>query len=279
MQTFTADDGEKLYLRISGRGSPLLLLHGWTASHGVWNPVLGALAEDHRVFCPDARGHGGHGLSVTATPDVARLARDVANLLDHFQLERVAVAGHSMGALTLWQYLRDHGCERLSHVCIIDQSPKLVTDATWSHGIYADFDAVRCQHLMDELRKDFAEAVLRLIAHGLNGKARTGYDKDSRGWQQARRELRKLDPVPLMSIWDSLVAADYRDVLPALSVPALLAWGGASNFYPLATAEYLLSRMPEARLSCYEGADHCPQLFEPARFAGELTAFILKTTV
>jgi non-heme chloroperoxidase len=79
----------------------------------------------------------------------------VENLLDHYGLEKLAIVGHSMGALTLWQYIRDHGCDRLSHICIIDQSPKLVTDATWRNGIYGDFDAVSSQDLINELDRGF----------------------------------------------------------------------------------------------------------------------------
>lgn len=277
METFTADDGEHLHLRISGSGSPLILLHGWTSSHSVWNPILDALTPHHRVFCPDARGHGGHALAVTGTPDVARLARDLLNLLDHFGLERAAVAGHSMGALTLWQTIRDHGCDRLTHLCIIDQSPRLLTDGGWANGIYGDFDEARSRTLASDMEADFAEAVLRLIAYGRNAKARAGYDKDSAGWQQARRNLRRLDPGPLIAIWKSLVAADFRDVLPRISVPTLLAWGAESNFYGPETARFLLSSIPKATLSCYEGADHCPQLYRPERFAAELLAFLAET--
>ena len=274
METFSADDGERLQLRISGSGSPLILLHGWTASHASWDPLLERLTSNHRVFRPDARGHGSHVPVVTPTPDVARLARDILNLLDHYGLEQAAVVGHSMGALTLWQFIRDHGCERLSHLCIIDQSPKLVTDATWANGIYGDFDAAHSQRLVDDLEQDFAEAVLRLTAYGLNTRARAGYERDGSGWQQARRNLRRVEPRPLIAIWKSLVAADYRDVLPRITVPTLLAWGAESNFYTAATAQFLLDHIAKATLSCYEGADHSPQLAQPQRFAGELAAFV-----
>ncbi len=71
MKSFVADDGEQIHLRISGTGSPLILLHGWTASHTIWNPLLETLQQHHRAFCPDARGHGGHALTVTQAPDVA----------------------------------------------------------------------------------------------------------------------------------------------------------------------------------------------------------------
>ena len=279
MDSFVADDGERLHLRVKGEGSPLILLHGWTSSHTVWNSVLESLQQYHRVYCPDARGHGGHALSATQMPDVHRLARDIENLLNHYGRERAAFAGHSMGALTLWQYIRDFGCDRITHMSIIDQSPKLVTDASWSLGIYGDFDALRSQRLIEDLETNFVETVLRLIANGLNPKARETYARNSRGWQQTRLGLEKLDPEPLIAIWKSLVQADYRDVLPLMTVPTLLAWGEESNFYSVETAHYLLGRIPGATLSCYAGADHCPQLFLPERFAMELANFVAKETI
>lgn len=274
METFIADDGETLHLRISGSGSPVLFLHGWTSSHTVWNPLLDGLMPHYRLLRPDARGHGGHRLNVTQTPDVARLARDVDNLLEHYGQEKLAVVGHSMGALTLWQYIRDHGCERLSHICIIDQSPKLVTDVSWANGIYGDFDAARSQALIDHLERDFPEAVLQLIAYGLNTRARETYERNSSGWQQSRQSLQRLDPVPQIAVWKSLVAADYRAVMPEITVPVLLAFGAQSNFYTAATAQFLLDYIPHAQLSLYEGADHCPMLLQPERFVSELMAFL-----
>jgi pimeloyl-ACP methyl ester carboxylesterase len=274
VESFVADDGERLHYRVIGNGSPLILLHGWTASHAIWNPVLEPLQRHHRVYCLDARGHGGHALLATRSPDVKRLAMDIQSFLDHHNIARAAFAGHSMGALTLWQYIRDFGCERLTHLCIVDQSPKLVTDSSWSMGIYGDFDAARSQRLIEDMKIDFVETVLRLIASGLNTKARETYARNSRGWQQTRHGLEKLDPEPLIAIWESLVAADYRDVLPHIAVPTLLVWGSESNFYTPATAQFLLEQISKAMLKSYDESDHCPQLQQPERFATELVAFI-----
>ena len=194
--------------------------------------------------------------------------------MDHYQLEQAAVAGHSMGALTLWQFIRDHGCRRFSHLCIIDQSPKLTTDEAWANGIYGDFDAVRSQRLVDDLKSDLAEAVLRLIAYGLNARSRESYEHDGRGWQKSRKDLRRFESGPLIAIWKSLVAADFRDVLARIDVPTLLVGGAESNFYTLETAAFLLARIQAARLHVYEGADHCPQIQQAGRFAAVLVAFI-----
>jgi pimeloyl-ACP methyl ester carboxylesterase len=274
MQTFIADDGERLHLRVRGEGAPLILLHGWTSSHAIWNVLPESIHQRYRVFCPDARGHGGHALRVNRTPDVGRLARDVLNLMDHFGLEQAAVVGHSMGALTLWQYIRDFGCGRISHLCIVDQSPRLLTDAAWANGIYGDFDAARSQRMLNDLDADFAEAVMRLSAYSLNAWSRETYERDSRGWQQSRHNLQRLDPEPLIAIWESLVNADFRDVLPRIDVPTLLVWGAESNFYTMETAAYLLGHIRQAQLKTYEGADHSPQLQQAARFAADLAGFL-----
>src|SRR6185369_5343538 len=109
MSHFFADDGAKIHLQISGEGSPIVMLHGWTSSHAEWFPFLPALNQEHQVYRWDARGHGGHPLAEHAAPTVERMARDLDNLLQHYGLEQVTAVGHSMGALTLWQYLRDYG--------------------------------------------------------------------------------------------------------------------------------------------------------------------------
>ena len=273
MNKFTADDGENLSVKISGSGHPIVMLHGWTSNHAGWGSIPQALSPNHRVFSPDARGHGMQVLSKNQEPDVKRLARDVLNLLDHYGLEKAAMVGHSMGALTLWQFIRDFGCKRFSHLCIIDQSPKLVTDESWQNGIYGNFDAARSQLMLAELDSNFVETVLKLIAYGLNSKARVSYDRDSYGWELARKNLLPLDPQPLIAIWKSLVAADYRDVLSLINVPTLLVWGKESNFYTEATAKYLLTHIKLATSSSYENADHCPQLKDPLRFSTELLKF------
>jgi pimeloyl-ACP methyl ester carboxylesterase len=269
-----ADDGEILQVYRCGSGPALLLLHGWTASHAAWSPLLVSLSEKFTVLRPDARGHGTHQARVNPLPDVQRLARDVIHILDHYGLTQVAAIGHSMGALTLWQCVRDFGADRFSHLAFIDQSPKLMTDATWQGGIYGDFDAERSAQFVADLTHDFAESVLRLGAFGLNDKARATYGRNSSGWRAAREALGHMQPSVAIAIWKSLVAADYRDVLPHIQVPALLAYGSASNFYSLATARYVASRLPHAHLSLYEDADHSPHLADPARFAAELVALV-----
>jgi non-heme chloroperoxidase len=274
MKFFFADDGEKIHFQASGEGPTILMLHGWTASHLEWLPFVDYLTQKHRVIRWDARGHGGHPLTSSAVPDVQRMAHDLRKLLEHFDLHGVTVVGHSMGALTLWQYIQEYGCDRIGKVCFIDQSPKLVTDDHWSNGIYGDFDAERSAAFLAELEKDFAESVLRLTAHGLNTRARAQYDAGSRGWERERQRLKTLNRGPLIACWETLAEADYRKVLGKINVPALLIYGGESNFYSNATAHYVRDNIADSVLHIYEKTDHSPHQWQRERFTHDLLAFI-----
>lgn len=274
MEHFRADDGEPIHYKSSGKGPALVLLHGWTSSHRDWNPFLEAFEAGHRVIRWDARGHGGHALQTRTAPTVARMARDLRQLIEYHELQEVVAVGHSMGALTLWQYIRDFGCAQLSRLVLIDQSPKLLTDAQWPNGIYGDFSALRNERFMAELRQDFAEAVLRLVGEGMNEAARRNYLAQDPSVEAMRQRLRTLAAQPLIDCWASLAEADYRDVLARIDIPALLVHGGASNFYHRRTAHYVRDSTPSALLHIYDNVDHAPHLWERERFIEDVLAFV-----
>ena len=274
MKYFFADDGEKIHLQISGEGSPLVLLHGWTASHREWLPFLDRLIPHHHVFRWDARGHGGYPLSTQTVPSVQRMARDLSNLLEHYHLHDAVVVGHSLGALTLWEYIKTCGCQRLSKICLLDQSPKLLTDDDWPYGIYGHFDAQQAAKLESDLHDDFAEAILRLAAMGLNARARQKYEEHAPGLVKAREWLKAQYPPPLIACWQTLLNTDFRPALERIDIPVLLIYGGASNYYPPETGPYLHSRLRQSELHVYEGADHSPHQCDRDRFVHDLLRFM-----
>ena len=121
---------------------------------------------------------------------------------------------------------------------------------------------------------DFAEGVLRLTAFGLNERARQKYEQNAPGWEKSRAMLRAQNPDPLIRCWESLTAADYRSVLEQIRIPAMLVYGGESNFYRTETAHYVASKIPNAVLHIYEGTDHSPHQWQRERFAKDLIEFI-----
>jgi pimeloyl-ACP methyl ester carboxylesterase len=277
LERFAASDGAQIFLKVDGRGPPVVLLHEWASSHRVWETIARRLAGRFTVYRWDARGHAGHDSDHAATADrqvtVERMAEDLADLLEHYRLEKPLMVGHSMGALTLWAHLGRFGCGRIGRICILDQSPRLTTDLSWQLGIYGDWPEERDDRFVAAMRADFVQAVVELVAYGLNAKARARYETGHPGIERMRTYLAMLDPRPLIAVWHTLSRADFRPVLPTIDVPALLIYGTESNFYPPATGPFVRSAIPGARLVMYEGADHSPHLSQPDRFVADLTRF------
>lgn len=87
------------YTRTGGDLPPLVLAHGVTDSGLCWTPVAEALAAEYDVVMVDARGHGQSEAPGTGY-DPATQAADLAGLIAALGLEKPAVLGHSMGAVT-----------------------------------------------------------------------------------------------------------------------------------------------------------------------------------
>ena len=53
---YISANGLEVYYREFGKGKPLILLHGATDTHILWQPFIPILSESFRVFTPDSRG-------------------------------------------------------------------------------------------------------------------------------------------------------------------------------------------------------------------------------
>ncbi len=95
-----ASDGVKIHYLVMGRGTPVVLIHGYTGSaEGNWfaNGVAAALAGRHRVVALDVRGHGASDKPHDAAMYGDRLWKDVLELMDHLAIDRAHIHGYSMG--------------------------------------------------------------------------------------------------------------------------------------------------------------------------------------
>lgn len=96
MKTITSTDGTKLACWRSGEGPPLVLVHGTSADHSRWSPVLPAFEQSFTVYTMDRRGRGGSGDADGYA--IEREFEDVASVVDSIG-EPVHLLGHSYGAL------------------------------------------------------------------------------------------------------------------------------------------------------------------------------------
>ncbi|MEM8535116.1 MAG: alpha/beta fold hydrolase [Chloroflexota bacterium] len=100
-------NGIQMAYRDEGQGEPLLLIHAFPLTHAMWEPQIADLSTDLRVIAPDLRGFGASELGDGPT-SMEQYADDMAALLDSLELERVALAGLSMGGYVAFAFLRKY---------------------------------------------------------------------------------------------------------------------------------------------------------------------------
>jgi pimeloyl-ACP methyl ester carboxylesterase len=94
---FTTKDGVKIHFMTIGKGTPVILIHGYTGSaEGNWfrNGIAVALAKTHRVIAIDCRNHG---RSDKPQPNGPGRAEDVIEMMDYLKIQKAHLHGYSMG--------------------------------------------------------------------------------------------------------------------------------------------------------------------------------------
>jgi pimeloyl-ACP methyl ester carboxylesterase len=101
-------DSTRLHLTDTGRGRPLILVHGLGGQLRNFSYALtDLLAADHRVVCIDRPGYG-WSTPAGAQPGIAGQGRLLARLADALALERPVLVGHSFGGAVALAAALDH---------------------------------------------------------------------------------------------------------------------------------------------------------------------------
>lgn len=267
-------DGTMITVEVSGAGRSMLLVHGLGGSHHDWDAIVERLARSHRVYTLDMSGHGARA-SADARPTLQTMARDVALVIERLMIDRPLLAGHSMGALVIMQYLREHGADRVGGVCFVDQSPLITTDAQWQLGLFGTLTREQLHGAMVRLGADFVETVVTEAVARLGRFRRADRGMLGRLVRGLLGRFRDATGVaPLLSILQSLADSDFRDVIGGLSVPTLVVLGAESKHYRgLPLAAYYQAALAHGTVATLSECGHSPHREAPARFAAELAAF------
>src|SRR5438477_11822838 len=101
-------NGVRIRYVVAGAGEPVVLIHGWSADAGMWQPLMDDLSRDHQVIALNCRGHGKSGKPHNPARYGMEMTGDVTRLLDHLGIKRAHIAGYSMGGSIVIKLLSEH---------------------------------------------------------------------------------------------------------------------------------------------------------------------------
>ena len=102
-ESFADVNGVRLRYLIGGKGSAVVMLHGYAETSHMWDPIVPMLAERHTVIVPDLRGAGGSSKPHSGY-DKKNMATDIHELISSLGLDRISIVGHDIGLMVAYAY-------------------------------------------------------------------------------------------------------------------------------------------------------------------------------
>jgi pimeloyl-ACP methyl ester carboxylesterase len=257
--TITTEGGTPLAYWRSGKGPPLVMVHGTAADHSRWRPVLPALEEHFTVYAVDRRGRGGSGDSERY--EIEREFEDVAAVVDSLG-GPVNVLGHSYGGLVA-----------LEGALLTENVHKLVL---YDPGIEVGGEEIHTHEVIERMeamleagdRDGVIETTMREVA-GLPPET-VEYMRTLPVWQ-ARADAAHTIPRELRAI------KSYRfdpERFESLGTPTLLLSGGDSPAALRKAAVAVDGALSDSRLVVMEGQGHSAMDTGTDLFTAEVMRFL-----
>ncbi len=239
----------------TGEGHPLMLVHGYPLDHTIWSPVVPLLQDSFELILPDLRGFG----ESDAPPGPYTLddaATDLAELLDHLEIEKAALAGHSMGGYIALAFARLFP-GRLTGLALVASHP------------YADPPDRR------EARFATARAV---SAQGVDVVANSMPDKltANPALQMALRALvLRQSPAGIIGALNAMAdRPDSMGMLPGFDFPVVVVQGAQDSIFPVQFGRDVQAALPSAQVVDLPGTGHMPMMEAPQETARALLGLL-----
>ena len=250
METLTVNDIRLAYDR-RGTGTPLVLLHGYPLDHHLWDELAPMLVDTFELILPDLRGFGGSS-TVDSFYTMEDIAADIAALLDHLEIQRAAIVGHSMGGYVALAFARLFP-ERVSGLGLVS-SQVLADPQDRKEGRY----------------RSAAEVADKGIASVVETMA-PKFTSNPQLQKFARESMERQQPAAYIGSLKAMAErVDSTPLLQTLNVPVVLVHGDADQLIPVDRAREVRAAIPNAHLVEISGAGHMPMMESPEKTAEAL---------
>ncbi|WP_299884091.1 alpha/beta hydrolase [uncultured Lacinutrix sp.] len=114
--------GTTIFYTDEGKGSVVILLHGFLEDTSMWNDAKNIISKKNRVICIDLLGHGKTG-SIGYIHTMEDMANMVYFVLKHLKLRKYTFIGHSMGGYVALTFAKLY-TQNVKGLCLLNSTYK-----------------------------------------------------------------------------------------------------------------------------------------------------------
>jgi pimeloyl-ACP methyl ester carboxylesterase len=258
VSSITTDQGIVHY-EVYGRGRPVILLHGWLGSWGLWQETMTYLGRYYRTYALDFWGFGESGKKreTYAVQDFVAL---VDQFMDRLGIFEAPLVGHSMGG-TVSLSVAIQFPQRVRKVVVIG-SPIVGSSLALPLKLAGyRFIASTLFNQMWAFRGAMKVASPFICS-----------DKNFSAMMD--RDLTSLTVESFLRSIASLHRTDLRPMLPQVKIPVMGMYGDRDNIVSPREWKPLLAGVPHAEIVRWKRAQHFIMLDTPQDFKEKLKTFL-----
>jgi pimeloyl-ACP methyl ester carboxylesterase len=258
VSSITTDQGIVHY-EVYGRGRPVILLHGWLGSWGLWQETMSYLGRYYRTYALDFWGFGESGKKreTYAVQDFVSL---VDQFMDRLGIAEAPLVGHSMGGTVSLSVAIQYPA-RVRKVVIIG-SPIVGSSLAFPLKLAGyRFIAFMLFNMMWAFRATMKVASPFICADPLFP-------------EMMDRDLSSTTVESFLRSIASLRRTDLRPMLSQVKIPVMGMFGDRDNIVNPRQWQPLLAGVPHAQIVRWERAQHFIMLDTPQDFMEKLKSFL-----
>jgi pimeloyl-ACP methyl ester carboxylesterase len=258
VSSITTDQGI-LHYEVFGRGRPVILLHGWLGSWGLWQETMTDLGKDYRTYALDFWGFGESGKK-RATYAVQDFISLVSQFMDALGIEQAPLVGHSMGGTV--------------SLAVAIQNPKRVSKVTVIGS------PITGSSLSVLLKLFGRRPIASLVYHNLWGLKlgfrlmASAYCRDPRWADMMDRDISRTTMESFLLSIASLRQTDLRPQLNQIYVPVMGMYGDKDIVVSPNQWKPIQQHVAKARIERFPHAGHFIMLDDPQNFRKTLRSFL-----
>lgn len=245
-----------LHYEVRGKGAPIVLIHSGGTDLRDWQFVVPTLSQHYQVIAVDMRGAG------QSPPPLkpANYIEDVKNLLDHLNLDRATLVGHSIGGQVAIDFALT-APERVSHLILLGSGLA---------GYQFSPDFQQWQNDTLAAAPDVTEMVKRSLSSPIYRVVMSSPQRDLMIELMTQNTYRWLEWQSFEAVWAQPPAIERLDELKAKTLCII----GTEDHSDLFCIAELLQQAPNIHFAKIEGADHMPTLTHPDEIARLVLHFL-----